>query len=154
MRSLLRAIRPEGTGDLMKALALIRPGAASLGMKDAFIRRHRGLEPVPPIDPRVDAVLADTHGVMLYEDDVMQTAAALLGADPAQADRFRKAVQKCRDDAERLALSREFLTGCRASGVAEACAKDLWVQMAKFNAYSFCRAHAGSYAVPAYAGRT
>ncbi|MEI7838048.1 MAG: hypothetical protein WCK05_16730, partial [Planctomycetota bacterium] len=49
MRSLLRAIRPEGTGDLMKALALIRPGAASLGMKDAFIRRHRGLEPVPPI---------------------------------------------------------------------------------------------------------
>ncbi|MCY2928102.1 MAG: DNA polymerase III subunit alpha [Planctomycetota bacterium] len=151
MRSLLRAIRPAGTADLMKALALIRPGAASLGMKDAFIRRHRGLEPVPPIDPRVDAVLADTHGVMLYEDDVMQTAAALLGVEPARADRFRKAVQKCRDDADRLALSREFLAGCRAAGVADACAKDLWVQMAKFNAYSFCRAHAGSYAVPAYA---
>jgi DNA polymerase III alpha subunit len=76
----------------------------------------------------------------------------MLGTDLAEGDRFRKAVQKCRDDLQRLELSREFLGRCRARGVDLDYAKDLWVQMAKFNAYSFCRAHAASYAVLAYSG--
>jgi DNA polymerase III subunit alpha len=151
MRHLLRAFRPEGVADLMKTLALIRPGAASLGMKETFIRRKRGLERVPAGYAPVDRALADTWGVMLYEDDVMFAAAAILGALPAEADGFRKAVQKCRDDAERLRLSRRFLARCRANGVDNDYAKGLWVQMAKFNSYSFCRAHAGSYAMLAYA---
>ena len=151
MRHLLRAMVPTCAQDIMKALALIRPGAASIGMKDAFIRRQRGLEQPPPTDPRIDPILGNTHGVMLYEDDVMLVAAALLGDSLSQADRFRKAVQKCRDDAQRLALSREFLARCAANGVETRIAAELWVQMAKFNAYSFCRAHAASYARLAYA---
>jgi DNA-directed DNA polymerase III PolC len=151
MRHLLRALEPDGVAELMKCLALIRPGAASIGMKEVFIRRRRGLEPVPPAMPAVDAVLAATHGVMLYEDDVMLVAAAMLGTDLAEADQFRKAVQKCPDDAARLALSREFLARCRENGVEDDYARSMWVQMAKFNAYSFCRAHAASYAMLAYA---
>jgi len=152
MRHLLRMMRPGGLADVMQALALIRPGAASIGMKEVFIRRRRGLEPVPPGYPAVDAILRRTCGVMLYEDDVLLVAAALLGEPLAEADRFRKAVQKCPDDRARLELSREFLGRCAANGVEPACAKDLWVQMAKFNAYSFCRAHAASYAALSYAG--
>ncbi|KPK81332.1 MAG: hypothetical protein AMJ81_10675 [Phycisphaerae bacterium SM23_33] len=155
MRHLLKMLAPSHTRDVMKALALIRPGAASIGMKEVFVRRHRGLERPPPGHPAVDAILADTYGVMLYEDDVMLVAAAMVGGDGAgliQGDRFRRAVQKCRDDRQRLELSREFLTRCRANGVDADFAKSLWVQMAKFNAYSFCRAHAASYAVLAYAG--
>jgi DNA polymerase III alpha subunit len=90
--------------------------------------------------------------VMLYEDDVMLVAAAMMGSNLDQADRFRKAVQKCPDDAARLELSRQFLGACAARGVDVEFAKAMWVQMAKFNAYSFCRAHAASYAVLAYAG--
>ncbi len=152
MRNLLQMMQPAGLRDVMKALALIRPGAASLGMKEAFIRRHRRLDPVPPGWPATDSLLHDTHGIMLYEDDVMLTAAALLDSDLPTGDRFRKAVQKCRDDTERLRLSREFLTRARAAGAPDDCARSLWVQMAKFNAYSFCRAHAASYALLAYAG--
>ena len=151
MRHLLLGLQPAGTRDVMKALALIRPGAASIGMKEVFVRRHRGLDPVPPSHPGVDAVLVDTYGVMLYEDDVMLVAAALAGSDLAEADRFRKAVQKCRDDPQRIDLSRRFLDRCRANGVDADYAKSIWVQMAKFNAYSFCRAHAASYALLAYA---
>jgi len=151
MRHLLLALQPDRIRELMKALALIRPGAASIGMKETFIRRRRGLEPVPAGHPAVDELLAGTHGVMLYEDDVMLVAAAMLGAPLPRADRFRKAVQKCRTDAERLALSREFLAGCEAHGVDRGYAESMWVQMAKFNHYSFCRAHAASYAVLAYA---
>jgi DNA polymerase III alpha subunit len=150
MRHLLRAMRPRDVRGLMKALALVRPGAASIGMKEAFIRRTRGLDAVPEGFGPVDALLAETCGVMLYEDDVMLAAAEMLGTNLSVADRFRKAVQKCRGDGERLRLSREFLAGCRAAGVPEDYARSMWVQMAKFNHYSFCRAHAASYAMLAY----
>ncbi|MHC4562470.1 MAG: DNA polymerase III subunit alpha [Planctomycetota bacterium] len=146
MRHLLRAMRPGGFSDVMKALALIRPGAASIGMKEIFIRRHRGLEPTPSLDPRIDPILSGTRGVMLYEDDVMLLAAAMLGMTPAEGDRFRKAVQKCFDDEQRLALSHDFIHRCVARGFDRTLVDNLWVQMAKFNAYSFCRAHAASYA--------
>ena len=152
MRHLLRMMQPAGVADVMQALAMIRPGAAGIGMKETFIRRRRGLEKAPPRPTAVAGLLADTHGVMLYEDDVMLAAAALTGGTLGEADRFRKAIQKCATDAQRLALSKEFLARCRESGADLDCAKDLWVQMAKFNAYSFCRAHAASYASIAYAG--
>lgn len=150
MRHLMLALRPDSIAELMKALALIRPGASNIGMKEEFIRRRLGLSPVPPSIPAIDAILGRTHGVMLYEDDVMLVAAAMMDTNLAEGDRFRKAVQKCRDDARRLALSRQFLSRCVANGIDLDLAKDMWVQMAKFNAYSFCRAHAASYAMLAY----
>ena len=135
----------------MQVLALIRPGAASLGMKEAFVRRARGLDPAPDIDPRLDHILRGTHGVMLYEDDALFIASELAGLPPAKADRFRRAVTKTRNDEERLALSEEFLSLCEGNRVDPKIAADLWIQMAKFNAYSFCRAHAASYARLAWA---
>ena len=151
MRHLLRQLRPRCVRDLMKVLALIRPGAASLGMKEAFVRRARGLDPVPPIDPRLDEILGETYGVMLYEDDALFIASALAGLRLDEADRFRRAVTKCRSDAERLRLSKDFLARCERNGTNPRTAGDLWIQMAKFNSYSFCRAHAASYARLAWA---
>jgi len=151
MRNLLRAIRPQNMSDVMKVLALVRPGAAGGGMKETFIRRQRGLDRIETGEPRIDAILADTYGVMLYEDDVMLVAAAMIGGCRALGDEFRKAVQNCASDAERLELSRDFLRRCESNGIDERLARSLWVQMAKFNAYSFCRAHAGSYGRLAWA---
>jgi DNA polymerase III alpha subunit len=146
MRSLIRMMRPADARGLMKALALIRPGAASLGMKEAFVRRERGLDPVPP-----SGLLPDTHEIMLYEDDAMVVASALTGLSLAEGDRFRRRVQKLRTDEERLAVSREFLSAAVRHGTPYGLAKDLWIQMAKFNEFSFCRAHAASYGVLAWA---
>src|SRR6185436_1063007 len=146
MRSLIRMMRPPNAKGLMKALALIRPGAASLGMKEAFIRRERGLEAVPE-----GSLLADTHGIMLYEDDAMLVASELAGLSLAEGDRFRRRVQKLRTDEERIAVSREFLELCVRRGKDPAVAKGLWIQMAKFTEFSFCRAHAASYGVLAWA---
>ncbi len=140
MRALLRMTRPRDVRGVMRALALIRPGAASGGMKETFVRRARGLEANP------GGLLADTYGVMLYEDDAMFVASALAGLSLAEGDRFRRRIQKARTDEERLALSREFLSRCT-----DPAAKELWVQMVKFNGFSFCRAHAASYAVLAWA---
>ncbi len=150
MRHLLQSIRPASLRDIMQALAMVRPGAAGIGMKETFIRRRRRLEAVPSGYGPVDAVLEATDGVMTYEDDVMLVVDALTGCGRPEADRFRKAVQKCPDDRQRERLSREFLDRCAARGVDRRYAAGLWVQMAKFNDYSFCRAHAASYARLAY----
>lgn len=142
MRALLRMMRPVGPKGLMQALALIRPGAASMGMKERFVRRARGLEAWTP-----NGLFDDTHGIMLYEDDAMIAAAALAGCTLAEGDRFRRRVQKLKTDEERLAVSKEFLDRCADRELA----KLMWIQMAKFNEFSFCRAHAASYGVLAWA---
>jgi DNA polymerase III alpha subunit len=139
-------MRPADAKGLMKALALIRPGAASCGMKEAFVRRERGLEAAPP-----RSLLADTHGIMLYEDDAMLVVSALTGLSLAEGDRFRRRVQKLKTDEERVTVSREVLDLAVRHGTDREVAKDLWIQMAKFTEFSFCRAHAASYAVLAWA---
>jgi DNA-directed DNA polymerase III PolC len=150
MRHLLVQLRPRGLGDVAQALALIRPGAASLGAKETFVRRRRGLEPVVYPHPRLEPLLGDTEGLMLYEDDALAVLRALTGLSAADADRLRKRITKYRTDEEALALSREFLAACARCGVDRAVAEGLWVQLAKFNQYSFCKSHAVSYGLIAW----
>jgi len=144
MRHLMLQMRPRGLADVMQALALIRPGAAGDGMKDAFVRRRRGLE-AWSVDPRLRETLGPTHGVMLYEDDLMLVASALAGTPLAEGDRFRRRLQKCAPE-EREGIGREFLAGCAVAGTPQETARDLWRQMAKFQGYAFCMSHAASYA--------
>jgi DNA polymerase III alpha subunit len=146
MRSLIRMMLPSDAKGLMKALALIRPGAASGGMKEVFVRRERGFEPAPP-----GALLRDTHGIMIYEDDAMVVASALTGLSLAEGDRFRRRVRKLRTDEERRAVSAEFVGAAVRHGTPRELAESFWIQMAKFNEFSFCRAHAASYGVLAWA---
>ncbi len=74
MRNLLQQIGARTMDDVIQAVALIRPGPASSGMKDAYVRRFRELEPPTPPHPRLTELLWDTFGVMLYQEDVMQAA--------------------------------------------------------------------------------
>jgi DNA polymerase III alpha subunit len=142
MRSLIRKLRPRDAKGLMQALALIRPGAAAQGGKEAFVRRARGEEAVPPA---LRALFPDTHGLLIYEDDAMLAAAAAAGMTLAEGDRFRKRVQKA---STRDAAEAEFLARASAD---PGLARELWAQMAKFGEFSFCRAHAASYGVLAWA---
>jgi DNA polymerase III alpha subunit len=143
-------MQPRGLDDVIQALALIRPGAASLGMKECYIRRRRGLEPVRCAHPLLEPVLRETQGLMLYEDDALRVLEVLTGLSPAAADRFRKRVSKHRTAEEAEALAREFLAACTRNGVPAAVAADVWVQLAKFNQYSFCKSHAVSYGLIAW----
>jgi len=144
MRHLLRMMKPAGLADVMQALALIRPGASGEGMKDAFVRRRRGVEEWS-VDPRLEETLGATHGVMLYEDDLMLVTAALMGLPLSEGDRFRRRIQKA-GPAAREEIGREFMTRCLLAGTPRETAADLWRQMAKFQGYAFCMSHAASYA--------
>jgi error-prone DNA polymerase len=136
--------------ELMQALALIRPAPASAGMKEEFVRRARGIDAWVAPHPSLRGVLSDTYGIMLYEDDAMLVAAALGGIPLEEADLLRRAISKAKSKEKLADISRTFLGKAAANGVPPQVAQDLWVQMAKFNSYSFCKAHAASYAILAY----
>jgi DNA-directed DNA polymerase III PolC len=150
MRHLLIQMRPQGLDDVIQALAMIRPGAASVGMKECFIRRRRGLEPVRYAHPSLEPLLRETQGLMLYEDDALGVVQALTGLAAPEADRFRKRVAKHQTEDQARALAAEFVQACARHGVPRAVAAEQWVQLAKFNHYSFCKSHAVSYGLIAW----
>jgi DNA-directed DNA polymerase III PolC len=150
MRHLLIQMQPQGVEDVIQSLALIRPGAASIGAKETFVRRRRGLEPVSFPHPCLEPALADTCGLMLYEDDALRVIQALTGLPAPAADDLRKRIAKHRTLEEAEALTREFLTACARNGVPGTVAGHLWEQLAKFNRYSFCKSHAVSYGLIAW----
>jgi len=152
MRHLLIMLRPKSLYDVMQALALIRPGAASIGCKELFVERRRRMKPVEVVHPCLEPVLRETYGLMLYEDDAMHVVAAMTGLALGESDRFRKGITKCKTDEDRERWSREFLRRAVEHGVPIEAAKEQWVHIAKFNAYSFCKSHAASYAQLAWAG--
>ncbi|GAG00439.1 unnamed protein product, partial [marine sediment metagenome] len=124
---------------------------ASEGMKELFVRRNRGLEKPPRLDPGLEKVLNGTYGILLYEDDAMLVAKCLAGLPIEEADRFRRAITKWRTQDELQRVTEHFLRRCVSHGTDPELARGMCKQMAKFNSYSFCRAHAASYALLAYA---
>jgi len=145
MRSLLRMLEARTLDATIAAVALVRPGPAESGMKEAFCRRKRGLEPVTYAHPRLAETLAETHGVMLYEEDVMRVAAALCGLPLAEGETLRRAIAAARHDEEFKFLERGFLTEAARSGVPAAAAHAVWTDLTRFAAYAFCKAHAAGY---------
>jgi DNA-directed DNA polymerase III PolC len=150
MRHLLRQIDPAGIDEIIKGLALVRPGAASLHEKRAFIRRRRGEEPITYLHPSLEPVLRDTYGVMIYEDDAIRVIQALTGWPATEADWFRKRLAKPHGDAEDQLLAQAFGEGCIRQGVSESVAAAQWEQLAKFQYYAFCKSHAVSYGLIAW----
>ncbi len=144
MRNLLKQTGAKTMDDVIQAIALIRPGPAGSGMKDAYVRRFRKLEEARAPHPRLSDLLWETHGVLLYQEDVMQAASRMAGMDLAEADLLRRALQKRRRaDLERLAT--RFVEGCAEQGIARADAERVWDLVANFSAFAFCKAHAVTY---------
>ncbi|MCC6349103.1 MAG: DNA polymerase III subunit alpha [Candidatus Eisenbacteria bacterium] len=145
MRGLLRMLAGDTLDDTVAAVALVRPGPAESGAKAAFCRRRRGLEPVAFPHERLRETLAGTHGVLLYEEDVMRVAHALVGLPFAEGETLRRAIAAARDEEEFRFLERGFLARCARAGVAEADGRRVWAELARFAGYAFCKAHAAGY---------
>ena len=144
MRNLLQQTGACTMDDVIQAIALIRPGPASSGMKDAYVRRFRGLEEPHPPHPRLTELLWDTHGVMLYQEDVMQTVALVAGMDLAESDLLRRTLQKSHGR-DLGPLRQRFLHGAAEQGIAHTDAARIWELVANFASFAFCKAHAVTY---------
>ena len=151
MRSLLSRLPLRGVEDLMAALALVRPGPASGEAKAAYLRRARGEEAETAPHPRLAAALRGTRGMLLYEEDIMASAAAMTGMSIGQADELRLRILETGGDPEgEASLEREFVSAAKSAGVPEGEGRAVWRELRRFASYSFNKAHAASYAMLAY----
>jgi DNA-directed DNA polymerase III PolC len=151
MRSTLREIHARSEDDLTAALALYRPGPLSGGMKDAFVRRFKGEEPVEHLHPTLAPLLAETFGVVLYQEQVLRIAHELAGFSLAEADLLRRAMSHFDPGRLMQELERKFVDQAQArSGVPVEIGKRVWEMMSAFAGYGFPKAHAASYAKVAW----
>ena len=151
MRATLRAIHARSQDDLMAALALYRPGPLSGGLKDAFVRRFKGQEPVSHLHPALAPVLEETYGVILYQEQVLRIAHDLAGFSLAEADLLRRAMSHFDPGRQMQQLEKKFVleAGVRNAVPAETAGR-IWEMMAAFAGYGFPKAHAASYAQVAW----
>lgn len=150
MRHLLVQYQPRNRDDLVQVLALIRPAAASVGNKDLFLRRRQGLEPTPPWPALLEPILGETYGLMVFEDQALLAIQAVTGWPAAEADRLRKAISEGLPADQAADWWQRFFQACRRRGIHRETAAQIWSQLARFNAYSFCKSHAVSYGLLAW----
>ena len=148
MRATLKEIHARTIDDLMVALALYRPGPLTGGLKDSFVRRHLGQEPSHDIHPALSSLLAETYGVILYQEQVLRIAHELAGLSLAEADMLRRAMSHFDPGKQMQTLQKRFVAGAwNRHQVPEEAAQRVWELMAAFAGYGFPKAHAASYAL-------
>jgi DNA polymerase-3 subunit alpha len=149
MRDILRRYQPTRLEDLTALNALYRPGPIQGGMIDDFIARKHGKKKVTYDLPELQEILAETWGVILYQEQVMQIANRLAGFSLGDADLLRRAMGKKKH--EEMAAQREkFVTGCLARKVPQKKAEKIFDLMAEFAGYGFNKSHSCAYALLAY----
>ena len=147
MRATLKEIQAQTMDDVMIALALYRPGPLTGGLKDSFVRRHRGEEQVTHLHPALSQILEDTYGVILYQEQVLRIAHDLAGLSLADADLLRRAMSHFDPGEQMITLKEKFVAGAWSnSGIPRDTAETIWELMAAFAGYGFPKAHAASYA--------
>ncbi len=147
MRATLREIRARSEDDIMAALALYRPGPLSGGLKDAFVRRFKGLEPVKHIHPALAPLLDETFGVILYQEQVLRIANGIAGFDLSEADLLRRAMSHFDPGKRMQELKQKFITQANErNNISIDVGERIWDMMAAFAGYGFPKAHAASYA--------
>jgi len=148
MRRTLAAVKPTTFDDIIALGALYRPGP--MDNIPLFGRRKNGLEAIEYPHPKLEGVLAETYGIIVYQEQVMQAAQILAGYSLGDADLLRRAMGK-KVQAEMDAQRQRFVDGCKAtSGIEPKQANELFDLIDKFAGYGFNKSHAAAYALLSY----
>src|SRR5574337_361937 len=147
MQRMLKDARPDRFEDIIALVALYRPGPMDL--IPSFIARKHGREEVEYPDPRVEPILKETYGIMVYQEQVMQMAQIVGGYTLGGADLLRRAMGK--KDARKMAKERaKFREGAAKDGLSGEKADAIFDLMEKFAGYGFNKSHAAAYALVSY----
>ena len=151
MRGLLRKLRCSDYKTLVAASSIIRPGVAHSGMMREYVNRFHHPDTVDYKHPVLKELLAETYGVMIYQEDVLKVGHYFAGLDLAEADVLRRMMgHKMRDKFEFEQVTKRFFDNCKAKGYPDDLVRELWRQIESFSGYSFSKAHSASYAVESY----
>jgi error-prone DNA polymerase len=147
---MLPRLKPTCFEDLVIEVALVRPGPIQGNMVIPYLKRRQGLEPVTYLHPSLESILAETLGVMVFQEQVLRVAMAVAGFSPVEADDLRRAMGRSRSHEAMSALQNRFLVGAQANGVDTATAETIYSQLSAFASYGFCKSHAAAFALVAY----
>src|SRR6202795_577412 len=154
MRRFITELKPTCFDDVIAAGSLFRPGPLDAiqdgkTMVQHYVDRKHGKEPVEYDHPLLEPVLADTYGVIVYQEQVMRAAQALSGYTLEQADILRAAMGK----KNKAVMEKErvrFVEGAKKNGVTDALAEAIFEKIETFASYGFNRSHAAAYALTTY----
>ena len=149
MRSLMRSLAPTSFDDVAALVALYRPGPMAANMHRDYADRKNGRKPVTYAHPDLEELLADTQGLMIYQESVMRVAQKFAGYSLAEADNLRKACGKKIRSV--MAVERKkFVDGCASQGYGEAIGTTLFDIIEPFADYAFNKSHSYGYGLIAY----
>ncbi|HET6351111.1 MAG TPA: DNA polymerase III subunit alpha [Coriobacteriia bacterium] len=144
MRQLLKDLVPTTFADIVAVLALYRPGPLGSGMVKDFVERKHGRRKITYYDDRLEDILRETYGAIVYQEQVMRISMAMSGFSAAKADKLRKAMGKKQVDV--LTPMREaWVEGARENDFDAKMASDMWEDILKFAEYAFNKSHSAAY---------
>ena len=149
MRDLLKKMKPDCFEDIIALLALYRPGPLESGMVDDYIKRKHGKLKEKYELPQLKDVLKETHGVILYQEQVMRIASVLAGFSLGDADLLRRAMGKKKPE-EMEAQREKFIAGAEKKNIDVKKATKVFDLMEKFAGYGFNKSHSTAYALVSY----
>ncbi len=147
---MLPKLKPRCFNDLIIAISLIRPGPVQGNMVRPFLRRRAGLEPVTYLHPLLEPALAETLGVILFQEQVLKVARDLAGFSAGQGELLRRALGAKEAETAIRQFQADFLAGAQQKGVPPDVAEQVFDQLAAFGSYSFAKSHAAAFAVIVY----
>ncbi len=146
-RNLATRLQERDFEDVIAAISLFRPGPLQADMIAPFIRRRHGREPVVVPHPAMERILRRTYGVIVYQEQVIEVAAAVAGFSLAEADLLRRTMTHERSMEEMDAIGRNFVEKAMALGTSQEVADEVFRQLRGFAAYGFNKAHAACFAI-------
>ena len=142
--------KPRCLDDLVVEVAIVRPGPLQGNMVHPYLRRRQGKEKIIYLHPKLELVLKETLGVILFQEQVIRIAVDIVGFSAAEADRLRRAMGKQRSKEEMEEVRQRFVSGAGDRGIDVIKANRVFDQIASFAAFGFCKSHAAAFAKTCY----
>ena len=145
MKALIKRLQPTKFEEIVALLALFRPGPLETKMDDEFVNRKNGKVPVTYPHKLLEPVLAETYGVIIYQEQVMESARVLAGYSLGQADILRRVMgKKQKDEMDKQRII--FVNGCQENNINEGLANKIFNLIETFAGYGFNKSHSAAYA--------
>lgn len=149
MTDIIKAINTSKVEDLIDTVALHRPGPLDSGMVDVFERRRQGLEPVTYLHPKLEPILKDTEGVILYQEQIMKIARELCGYTYGEADNLRRIIGR-KITEEMQPVIDDMLSRGLKNGIPQEIMKEICDEIITFANYGFNKGHSAAYGLLAW----
>jgi DNA polymerase-3 subunit alpha len=149
MRDLLKKLEPNRFEDLVALLALYRPGPIGSGMLDDFIQRKHNRVPIRYDHKKLEAILKETYGIIVYQEQIMQIVSTIAGFSLSQADLLRRAMSKKIPEVMEKQRN-NFVLGCSKNEITTTVANKVFDLIEYFSGYGFNKSHSTAYALISY----